>query len=721
MSVNAPMIDGLLRRTWGFKGFVVTDCWALSDVAWRHTWRPEGWSGENWGEKETAAYSMLAGVDLNCGSILAPFAGEAVKAGLLSENDIDKALVRLFTARISTGEFDPDGGVFGGERFVGEIKSDEHRELAEKMSDNAVVLLENSGILPLKKDIKKLVLIGGCADKLILGDYSTDAPQYTSTPLEGIRAALERANPKAELVFIPGSLSNSGQYLMNTKNILLLDSDGKRLSKIDFSQNAEMKNCRIEDAGNIGYASSNGCWIKFNSGAIDFSGCVKFLVEMAGDNNVPLTRLEIRAASPDNGPLLGTVDGVGSTGGWGNYKTYTFDAALGGGYTDQDIYLVMSKVPVQTDYTEKEKEDIRTADAVVYFAGTRPGENGYFEETDGYTLELPNNQSEMIGKAAGLNDNVIVYIQAVSQVDISAFKKKAKAILWSTYNGQAQGNAAGRILFGEVNPSAKLPFTWYKSIYDLADVTDYTIRPNDLNKGRTYQYFTGSIDYPFGYGLSYTDFEYSNLKIDKTEVTPDDDITVTFDVTNTGSVDGYEVAQLYIVSDKAEENERPVKRLKGFEKRLIKSGETVSFSIIAKAEDLWFWDSKNNVQTYDDGRYIIEVGGNSKSCEELTAEFNLCGRLTKKLYAVTAIPNGHIMRLSDDKAIHIDLSASYNDQSMIKLKSSMVKYYSTNPDVATVDGDGKVYPVSEGIASVIVSVTVDGETKTDSFAVRVLG
>lgn len=188
------------------------------------------------------------------------------------------------------------------------------------------------------------------------------------------------------------------------------------------------------------------------------------------------------------------------------------------------------------DFTDEEKATISDADAVIYFAGTRPGENGYFEDSDGISLDLPNSQAESINKSAELNENIIVYIQAVSQVNIEPFKDNVKGILWSTYNGQAQGNAAGRILFGEVNPSAKLPFTWYTNVSDLADIKDYTIRTEDGGNGRGYQYFKGAVTYPFGYGKSYSSFVYSNISIDKTSVTPNDTITVEFDVKNTSGI-----------------------------------------------------------------------------------------------------------------------------------------------------------------------------------------
>ena len=719
MSVNRPVLDGILRRTWGFDGFVVTDCWALNDVLWNHTWRPDGWNGE-WGGKETAAYAVSAGVDLNCGYVLPDNAGAAVRSGLISENDIDRALVRLFTARMKTGEFDADGGIYGGTQFDGGIESKEHRQLAEDSANNAVVLLENKdNILPLTKDKQKIALVGDLANEVILGDYSTDDPQNISSPKDGIEAALRRINPAAEFVYIEGGNTSSAQYMMNTRGPKLLDANGNVLRQIDLSKNSKADNCQIENnPANIGYTKA-GCWVKFDAGVIDFTNVKKFSVEMSGASDMAAaTRLEIRATDPKTGPLLGTIDSV-NTNGWDDFRTFTFDAALGGGYTDQPIYIVLNSIPPRMDFTDEEKAAISDADAVIYFAGTRPGENGYFEESDGINLDLPNSQAESINKSAELNKNIIVYIQAVSQVNIEPFRDNVKGILWSTYNGQAQGNAAGRILFGEVNPSAKLPFTWYTNVGDLADIKDYTIRTEDGGNGRGYQYFKGAVTYPFGYGKSYSSYVYSNISIDKTSVTPNDMITVEFDVKNTSDVDGSEAAQLYIVSPDAAEKNRPAKRLEGFDKKTIAAGRTVHYTISVPMEDLWYWDADNDIQCYDAGEYTVQVGPDSENTP-LTVQFTLGGTLTPKLNTVKVIPSGHILKVGG--SLTAELSASRNNQSFVDLDTEGIGVYytSSNSNVAEVDADGTVRGVGTGIATITTYVTENGITKSDSYPVKVM-
>ena len=325
----------------------------------------------------------------------------------------------------------------------------------------------------------------------------------------------------------------------------------------------------------------------------------------------------------------------------------------------------------------------------------------------------------MINQVYHLNKNLIVYIQTVSEVNVNPFKENARAILWSSYNGQAQGNAAGRLLFGEANPSGKLPFTWYKSVGDLAAITDYALRPSGENKGRTYQYFAGEIAYPFGYGMSYTNYEYSNLKISQGEITPDGSITVSFDLKNIGGMDGSEVAQMYVISPNADGKNRPKKRLRGFKKCFIEAGKTVSVSMELRASDLWYWDSEKGCETFDKGKYVIEIGSDSRNCERMTAEFELKGGLTKKLFAVTAIPSGHIMSLSKKERLKTDLTASFNGQSFVDLKAAKIQFESTNDAVAAVDETGTVSPIGKGFATIFVRVTVAEKTKSVSFAVKV--
>ena len=230
------------------------------------------------------------------------------------------------------------------------------------------------------------------------------------------------------------------------------------------------------------------------------------------------------------------------------------------------------------------------------------------------------------------------------------------------------------------------------------------------------------MTYPFGYGLSYSAFEYSGLEISAGEVTPDDTITVEFDVTNTSDVDGQEVAEVYVVSPGADKVNRPAKRLAGFDKQSIPAGGKAHFSITLDVSDLWYWDEENDIQSYDQGTYTIQVGADSRQAEKMTAQFTLSGQLTPELHVATAIPSGHILDVATPgKTITTELSASYNDQSFADLSSAdvTVTYTSSNPAVASVDANGVVTAVAGGIATITATVTENGVTVSDSYPVVV--
>ena len=192
---------------------------------------------------------------------------------------------------------------------------------------------------------------------------------------------------------------------------------------------------------------------------------------------------------------MATIDAP-VTSGWGDYQEAKEDCAQLGDYGQQPLYFVF-KANVDSGLSEEEQDTVRNADTVIAFVGTKQSDASEGKDRD--NLDLPRNEADMVKEVAALNPRTIVYIQAVGQINVEEFKDEVPAIFWCTYNGQAQGNAAGRLLFGEANPSAKLTFSWYSDVDQLPDMGDYNIRSSDNNAGRTYQYFTGDVTYPFGY------------------------------------------------------------------------------------------------------------------------------------------------------------------------------------------------------------------------------
>jgi beta-glucosidase len=342
------------------------------------------------------------------------------------------------------------------------------------------------------------------------------------------------------------------------------------------------------------------------------------------------------------------------------------------------------------------------------------------EDEDRVNLDLSRGQDKMIQLVAGLNPNTVAWMQTVATMNVEPFKDKVAGLVWTSYNGQAQSRNVADTLFGEVNPSGRLPYSNYSDITQLPDTKDYQMTPDETHAGRTYQYFTKDVTYPFGYGLTYSKFEYSNLRLASAKVDVNGEIKATVTVKNTSARDGQEVVQLYVSSPKASDPLRPNIQLKGFEKVAVRAGQSKDVTITVKAADLWFWNSGADRKTFDLGTWKLHVGPSSDISSALKTTFTLSGYLAKGIDVVAAVPDGLILNTEAPKnVIHANLSASRTDQSFYDLSKVEVAYTSSDPAVAAVDANGSVRPVAQGLATITATVTADGTTKSTSFPVVV--
>ncbi|MDR0431794.1 MAG: glycoside hydrolase family 3 C-terminal domain-containing protein [Bifidobacteriaceae bacterium] len=406
-------------------------------------------------------------------------------------------------------------------------------------------------------------------------------------------------------------------------------------------------------------------------------------------------------------------------------------------------------------------------------AGTGSGGTGNVaydssEDEDRSSIDLPRAQDDLIDAVAQLNPRTIAWIQSVSQVDVSKFEDSADAIIWTSYNGEFQGLNVPYTVFGRDTdlrytdptlvygpdpedpptiegakvdplatrdpaivhvPSGKLPFTWYEDIKDLGDAKDYQMTPDASHNGRTYQYFTGPVDYPFGFGLSYASFTYGAPTVTSSsgslaDVTPNDTLTVAVPVTNTSATfPGKTVVQVYASSPRAGEALRPDQQLKGFAKTAeLGPNDTETVSIDIKAKDLWFWDSAADRKTYDLGEWTLKAGSSAAAADLQDVNFTMTGALNPAIENVVAVPDGLVLNTAaPNSAIHANLSVSRNDQSFYDLAAgeATVVYSSSDPAVATVDANGTVLPAGAGVATITAAATADGDTVSTSFAVAV--
>ena len=374
-------------------------------------------------------------------------------------------------------------------------------------------------------------------------------------------------------------------------------------------------------------------------------------------------------------------------------------------------------------------------DAVICYAGTDA--NTANEGGDRGTLNLPGAQADMINQVAAKNPNTIAYMETIGAVNVTSFEPHVAAMLWSSYNGQRKGESLADVVLGSVNPSGHLPFTWYKDDSQLPNIADYNIRPSSSSPGRTYMYFTGQPSYPFGYGLSYDNFQLSSLHVNKPQVDANGTLQVSADVTNTGDTPGDEVAQLYVTTPGASAAlQRPDKRLEGFAKVSLQPHQTAPVNFTIKVPDLGFFDQNLGRFTVDNGPYGIQLGTSSADIQQ-QALVTVTGAIQPVPATVTASPvapgdaaNGVSTRVIFPAGTTIDpqLTVAMNDQSLygyiIKGSSTplppgtTVRYSSDRPSVVAAGPSG-IQTVGSGVATVTATVTYHGASSSTSFVVDV--
>jgi len=723
VSASKFLVDTIARRTYGLDGYVTGDCGAISDIR----------SGHNYvkSNEEATALGLKSGVDTDCGSVYQTSALGALQKGLMTEADMDKALVNIFAIRMRLGEFDPPEIV----RYAGikpdKINDPSHNDLALEIATKTPVLLKNeiskkSGkkALPLNAtDIKKIAVLGPQADKVELGDYSGDIePEFRISPLAGIQNLIKEKGYDIEIVHSSGgNTERRTDFLtLNSFTTIAKDRSVKEYDATKFNASASgiITSARFGGAASL-RGIKDGDWTAYDNINLTDLDSIRFRVSVTLGGTI-----EARIGSATGNIIASEKiaapqqQGGGAFRGFGGRATNITSKINTLGITGPQTIVFVYREP-EAPATDKETLDLAaSADVAIVFVGT--DQTTGREESDRFSLTLPGNQAELIKAVASVNPNAIVVMQGMGMVEVEDFRNDTNipGMIWTGYNGQAQGTAMARILFGEVNPGGKLSISWYKSVRDLPDFNDYTLRGGNGKTGRTYWYYDKDVSYEFGYGLSYTSFEYSDFKISNARITPNGKVTITFDIKNTGSVDGDEIAQVYVrTPDSPSSLQRPVKRLKGFERVTIPAGQTRTVSIDVDCSDLWFWDTENKRITFDQGRYIFEIGASSKNIKG-QVEATMSGGYNAILKTVVIDCNKIIFRPGNTD--QTSLTASMSDDSFVDVNKASVIYKSNDPSVASVDERGKVTANKPGTASIFAYVTYNGITVSNSFPVKVM-
>jgi beta-glucosidase len=596
---NPKLLDEILRGEWGFKGFVVSDCGAIDDIFTQHHYVPTG--------EEAVAVALKAGCDLNCGDTYKKYLKAALEKGLVTEKDIDLSVGRLMRARFLLGMFDPDEMVPYSRIPKSVVDSPEHRQLARQAARESIVLLKNQGnALPLDSSkLKSLAVIGPNADAVRFGNYSGSNKNAT-TILAGIKAKVGQ-DVKVEYAIgcelIPAEPIGS-EYLRPEGG-----EANQHGLKGEYFDNKDLQGApkfvRVDER------------VKF-----DWKG-------NSPDPNLPADGFSVRWSgkliSPITGPCAMTVksdDGV---------RLYIDGKKVLDVWHDRAPATDVVEVPlekgrqyaIRLEYYENAmwaqvtlgwnavigRDRIAEAagvaarcDAAVVVLGLSDSLEG--EERDRGSLDLPDAQVSLIKAICKANPRVVVVLLNGAPITAGWVKDNVPAMVEAWYPGEEGGNAVADVLFGDYNPSGRLPLTFYASLDQLPPFNDY-----DIRKGRTYMYLKDSPLFAFGHGLSYTTFEYSELKVSG-KVKPGRSARVSVKVKNVGVRSGQEVVQLY-VHDTQTKVVRPLKQLQGFRKVDLKAGETRTVEFTLPYESLAFYDARLKRFVVEPGKFDIMVGSSS--------------------------------------------------------------------------------------------------------------
>ena len=600
---NKRYLQRILRDDWGYQGLVVSDCGAISDFF------QKGCHEVSATPSIAAGTAIIAGTDVECGSVYKNIP-KALENGELTMDAINKSLKRLLTARIKLGDLDNDNLVEWTKIPHDRLCSKQHNALAYEMAQKSIVLLQNSNnILPLKKNGGKIVVMGPNANDSVMqwGNYS-GYPLHTVTILEGIEKKL-RGQGCVKYVDGCGHVSNT---VRESRFAYLTTPDGKAGMEACYWNNTKMEG---KQAATAIYKNAinlnNGGNTAFAAGVEldNFSGRYKALFKAQRDEEVTF---ELEADDGYriivNGDTLRDrfkqAHGVQK---WS--KTYNVKA--GEKYDIQIDYIqIFGMAHMKFDvFTNKSKsigdilKEISDAEYVVFAGGISPRLEGEEMKVDAYgfkggdrtDIQLPQCQRDLIKAISDAGKKVIFVNCSGSAIALVPETSTCQAIMQAWYPGERGGDAVADVLFGDYNPSGKLPVTFYRSVDDLPDFLDYTM------KNRTYRYFTGKPLWNFGYGLSYTSFSFGKPSYKNGKIT--------VDVSNTGKLDGDEIVQVYLRHTK--DNDGPIKSLRGFKRVSIKAGETKRVEIDMPKENFETWDASTNTMRVIGGEYDIMVGNSS--------------------------------------------------------------------------------------------------------------
>jgi beta-glucosidase len=633
---NGYLLQDTLRDAWRFQGYVTSDCGAVADIALGHHYAPD--------LEHASALAVRAGTDTTCGDEYVTLV-KAVQEGLLKESVIDTAVKRLFTARFRLGMFDPPAMVPFSRISMSEDDSAAHRQLSLQVARESMVLLKNNGILPLASSVKTIAVVGPNAESLasIEGNYH-GTPSHPILPLDGM---LQQFAGKAQVLYAQGSPYVTELPLALPRSAFHPSGQNRTFGlKAEYFSNANFSGqpALVRTDPQIQFdwnAASPAPGIPMGAFSVRWTGT--FTPPGPGDYTFSIggpgcdhcqdhelfriyfdAKLVISSKGYHRGAKLPVFAAhFGQARPHSVRVEYSHRGPLfGAGVT-------LSWKPAVEALRKRAAEVARRADVVVAFVGLSPHLEGEempihikgFNGGDRAMITLPDVQRDLLSALASTGKPLVVVLMSGSAVAINWAQQHAAAALEAWYPGEEGGAAIAETLAGVNNPGGRLPETFYASLSQLPPFEDYSMR------NRTYRYFHGKPLYPFGYGLSYSTFRYSNLHLSSTSFRAGQPVTVRADVRNTSRIAGDDVAELYLMYPSVPG--APLRALKGFKREHLAPGQMQEVIFTLSPRDLSLVTQKGEHKVLP-GLYTVFVGGGqpTEGAQGVETRFQISGEQT---------------------------------------------------------------------------------------------
>lgn len=607
---NDLLMTDILRRQWNFKGYVTSDCWGIDDFVSFHKTHDT--------RSSAALDALIHSTDVECGNSVFSTLLESVAKGLISETALDTALSRLFLIRFRLGMFDPEAQVPYAAIPESALDLPEHRAHALEMAQKSLVLLKNTGqTLPLSKNLRKIAVLGPNADNEIalLGNYN-GIPSSTTTVLEGIRNKLGQ---QAELIFEPAVAYTSDTLFVPGPLPGAFEWEGKPGFMAEYFENSGLEGMPslVQMEGLPDHFWHEGAFRYGQTLATHFSARYSSVFSATQDE---VLTFELHA---DDGARLFIEDKM-IVDAWERSGSYTFQLRVERGksykfkleYRQGDGRGILRLIPGKYQKTDFKDLSARLQDveAIIFVGGISSqleGEalpvayEGFFGG-DRTSIRLPEVQTRLLKSLYATGKPLVLVLMSGSALSVPWEDAHLPAIVQAWYGGQDGGSAVADVLFGDHNPAGRMPVTVYEKDSDLPDFKDYAM------DGRTYRYFKGKPLYPFGYGLSFGNFKYKQLRI-PSRSKAGDAITCRVKLWNTSKRAGEEVAQCYL-SFQDWPGKAPIRALKGFQRVSLGPGEQKVLEFTIPPSQLTLPDAQGNPQ-FPTGKLLLSVGGGQPGME----------------------------------------------------------------------------------------------------------